>query len=313
MLLSQTIQREHKSGGAFVPKMAEDLIQFINLGVRLGLYGEAKAHGLRHTTDPELMNSAVSELLPNMTGTRVTLVELVGRTDLNGQCGTIASLPRDRSRLQALVTDGRVAILLDAGGKGIQVRVTNMVLAAAPPRVQHALAQTGKACRGLDAARAWAKSAGGADTDPDGGDVAVLRAVLSTAEVAEMIQLAESHGAARRRDQRLCGVGGDGTSPAAHRPCDELNSDAHDVCFSNEHTVLYLHHDSYLQQQHPRLWAKLLGTMRVVRPVDAVASALHRVPSVLRRRWPPAARAPRSRLHAHNVRVALRSGWLCWR
>jgi hypothetical protein len=293
--------------------MAEDLIQFINLGVRLGLYGEAKAHGLRHTTDPELMNSAVSELLPNMTGTRVTLVELVGRTDLNGQCGTIASLPRDRSRLQALVTDGRVAILLDAGGKGIQVRVTNMVLAAAPPRVQHALAQTGKACRGLDAARAWAKSAGGADTDPDGGDVAVLRAVLSTAEVAEMIQLAESHGAARRRDQRLCGVGGDGTSPAAHRPCDELNSDAHDVCFSNEHTVLYLHHDSYLQQQHPRLWAKLLGTMRVVRPVDAVASALHRVPSVLRRRWPPAARAPRSRLHAHNVRVALRSGWLCWR
>ena len=60
--------------------------------------------------------------------------------------------------------------------------------------------------------------------------------------------------------------------------CDELSGLPHDVCFSDEHIALYLHHDGFLQREWPELWAKLHGAMiappgseqgnRVARPLQ---------------------------------------------
>jgi len=244
--------------------MDEDLAALFVLGQRLMLYGEAKSLELTQEVqrDSSVIHSIVAELLPLVMGKRVMLTDLIAGSR-NGKCGTLAVLPRDRARHQALVTEGRVEVHLD-GGEGIRVRPRNLVSASVDPAVQRVLARMGTPCRGLDAAREWAKM--GTGTDAEGGDVAVVRAVLDAGEIAEVLALAELQGERRRNESTLAGldkrVGPDGSPLAAGAPlAAEIDGRPHDVCYSNQHIALYLHVDGYLQREHPQVWDHLLRAM----------------------------------------------------
>ena len=244
--------------------MDEDLAALFVLGQRLMLYGEAKSLELTQEVqrDSSVIHSIVAELLPLVMGKRVMLTDLIAGSR-NGKCGTLAVLPRDRARHQALVTEGRVDVHLD-GGEGIRVRPRNLVSASVDPAVQRVLARMGTPCRGLDAAREWAKM--GTGTDAEGGDVAVVRAVLDAGEIAEVLALAELQGERRRNESTLAGldkrVGPDGSPLAAGAPlAAEIDGRPHDVCYSNQHIALYLHVDGYLQREHPQVWDHLLRAM----------------------------------------------------
>lgn len=144
------------------------------------------------------------------------------------------------------------------------------------------------ALRGLDAAaRAAADDhvaayGGGwhASTDRHAAECSEPLMILRLLDAESVDQVLQASAAVGRR---LDAVGG---GPfAGGGLCDELSGLPHDVCFSDEHIALYLHHDGFLQREWPELWAKLHGAMiappgseqgnRVARPLQVRCVELH--------------------------------------
>ena len=89
----------------------------------------------------------------------------------------------------------------------------------------------------------------------------VLRQFLSPAQVEECLAAGAARapmpGASALSVLRDVGLGAQQPAPGPALRCV-----AHDLVYSAEHVVLYLHRRGYVQEQHPALWAHLLRGMR---------------------------------------------------
>ena len=99
------------------------------------------------------------------------------------------------------------------------------------------------------------------DFDAEASAPLVLRQFLSPAQVDECLAAGAARapmpGASALSVLRDVGLGAQQPAPGPALRCV-----AHDLVYSAEHVVLYLHRRGYLQEHHPALWAHLLRGMR---------------------------------------------------
>ena len=99
------------------------------------------------------------------------------------------------------------------------------------------------------------------DFDAEASAPLVLRRFLSPAQVEEVLAAGAARGpmpgASALSMLRDVGLGAQQPAPGP-----ALRGVPHDLVYSAEHVVLYLHRGGYVQERHPALWAHLLRGMR---------------------------------------------------
>jgi hypothetical protein len=227
----------------------------INLGERLGLYDAgstlALTNQLESAGDGPRVRSLLARLIPGVTGQQVRLVGLRSRPDLNGRCGRTG-----------VVSAGRVAIRLD-GERPMLFKADNVEPGASREQIlEHAFSEYDhwrlSSLRGLGEAGAWAANPE-TEVDPRGGNVAVIRRVLSSADIHDLMGMARAWATASEAD--LARKGSPRCQESVPVLGKELGARAHDVRFSQQHIALYLHREGALQTQHPEICTRLLRAM----------------------------------------------------
>ena len=93
-----------------------------------------------------------------------------------------------------------------------------------------------------------------AQADAERSSVRVLPSLLSASDVAECLEAGEVW-------PHMCELGDCHGGPCAGLLCAQLEGAAHDVAFSEQHIMLYLHRERFLQQNWPALWRTILRSM----------------------------------------------------
>ena len=235
--------------------LISDALVAIAIGERLELFPaehvEILREQLRVAAKANRVAPILERLVPGITGQKVSLVGLNARADLNGCRGTTGD-----------ISGGRIAVVLDGGMPAILVKAINLEAAwGKEAALEHAMKARAPILHGMHEARNWARSVPA--TDPDGGRVALIRSVLSSDEIAQLLTFAQRDEFSSSNNVTCERHDGEVPSSQIVPELDpQLVPRAHHVRYSKEHIVLYLHRDGLLQEQQPTLWGKLLRTMR---------------------------------------------------